>query len=61
MFDIHEGYKQAHRIDAILDEVLQAHEITNAENIYGYLAFLRTAETGLRIARRELKATHALG
>lgn len=58
MFDTDEGYRQAALIDNVLNNVLQEYDIGDRENIDGYLSFLRTIETGIRIARTEFKKHH---
>ena len=58
MFDSHAGYAVASKIDKLLDEVLQAHEITNPDNRGGYEALIRTVKSSIIIMKRTLRANH---
>ena len=48
-----QGYSYAARVDVILNEALQAHDIEKAENYHGYRSLLRTVQTTLNIMERE--------
>lgn len=54
MFDSHAGYVVASKIDKLLDEALQAHEITDEANLDGYMSLIRTIKTGISIMEKTL-------
>ena len=49
MLTTDQGYEYAARIDKIVDEALQSHDIENAENYHGYCSLIRTLGTSLAI------------
>ena len=48
------GYDYASRVDTIIAELMQAHDIEENENNHGYRAFLRTIETTLHLMRSKI-------
>lgn len=58
-----DGYKDAERIDEILNEVLQKHNCMDRENRPGYHILIRTIHTSLNIIRPQVglkkTGTHA--
>ena len=52
MLTTDQGYRYAARVDVILNEALQEHDIGKAENYAGYCSLLRTLDTTLTIMRR---------
>ena len=51
----HQGYAYAVRMDKILNEALEAYDITRPEHQDGYRSLLRTVESSLKICRREME------
>ncbi len=49
MLTTDQGYTYAARIDEIINEVLQGHDIGNSENYPGYCSMIRTIRTSLTI------------
>ena len=58
MFDSRAGYAVASKIDKLLNEALQAHEITDSDNHRGYETLIRTVKTSIITMRRTLRANH---
>ena len=54
-FTTEKGYSVASKIDALLSECLQVHELENSENAGGYAALIRTVASSLQIMNEAAK------